>query len=138
MADPCVKQVEHSHVHGPNCGHTAVRHDGHTDYLHNGHLHHVHGNHTDEHKLGEGNQDLCTPDHKCGAHPADHVHGPNCGHEAVLHGNHTDYLVAGHLHHPHGRHCDDHGRWNVRRNFSLLRISAEFRTPAFGSAIVWT
>ena len=22
---------------------------------------------------------------------------------------HTDYLVDGHLHHPHGDHCDDHG-----------------------------
>ena len=29
--------------------------------------------------------------------------------EAVPHGNHTDYRVSGHLHHPHGDHCDDHG-----------------------------
>jgi UDP-2,3-diacylglucosamine pyrophosphatase LpxH len=21
----------------------------------------------------------------------------------------VDYLVGGHLHHPHGSHCDDHG-----------------------------
>jgi UDP-2,3-diacylglucosamine pyrophosphatase LpxH len=27
----------------------------------------------------------------------------------VPHGDHVDYLVAGHLHHPHGNHCDDHG-----------------------------
>jgi hypothetical protein len=27
----------------------------------------------------------------------------------VPHGAHTDYLVNGHLHHPHGDHCDDHG-----------------------------
>jgi hypothetical protein len=27
----------------------------------------------------------------------------------VPHGNHVDYRVAGHLHHPHGDHCDDHG-----------------------------
>ena len=40
---------------------------------------------------------------------ADHVHGPDCGHEPVPHGDHVDYLVAGHLHHPHGDHCDDHG-----------------------------
>ena len=38
-----------------------------------------------------------------------HEHGPGCGHEAVPHGDHTDYLVGGHLHHPHGDHCDDHG-----------------------------
>jgi UDP-2,3-diacylglucosamine pyrophosphatase LpxH len=37
------------------------------------------------------------------------VHGPDCGHPAVPHGDHVDYLVAGHLHHPHGTHCDDHG-----------------------------
>jgi hypothetical protein len=27
----------------------------------------------------------------------------------VPHGDHTDYLVDGHLHHPHDGHCDDHG-----------------------------
>jgi hypothetical protein len=37
--------------HGPNCGHTAVRHDGHVDYLHDGHLHHMHEDHVDEHVI---------------------------------------------------------------------------------------
>jgi hypothetical protein len=27
----------------------------------------------------------------------------------VPHGDHRDYLVSGHLHSPHGQHCDDHG-----------------------------
>jgi hypothetical protein len=27
----------------------------------------------------------------------------------VPHGDHIDYLVAGHLHFAHGAHCDDHG-----------------------------
>jgi hypothetical protein len=27
----------------------------------------------------------------------------------VPHGDHVDYLVDGHLHHPHNGHCDDHG-----------------------------
>jgi hypothetical protein len=69
----------------------------------------------DEHTLSASaaNQDRCTPDHKCGAHASDHVHGPNCGHETVRHVNHIDYLVNGHLHHPHGQHCDDHGRLEV-------------------------
>jgi len=31
----------------------------------------------------------------------------------VPHGDHTDYLVGDHLHHPHGDHCDDHGRVEV-------------------------
>jgi hypothetical protein len=26
----------------------------------------------------------------------------------------VDFLVDGHLHHPHGGHCDDHGRVSVR------------------------
>jgi hypothetical protein len=31
----------------------------------------------------------------------------------VPHGDHVDYLVAGHLHYPHGDHCDDHGKVEV-------------------------
>lgn len=38
-----------------------------------------------------------------------HNHGPNCGHEAVRHDDHLDYIVDGVLHHPDGDHCDDHG-----------------------------
>ena len=43
------------------------------------------------------------------AHDHGHHHGPDCGHEAIPHGDHVDYLVDGHLHHPHDDHCDDHG-----------------------------
>jgi DNA-binding transcriptional ArsR family regulator len=101
----------HTHQHGADCGHTAIEHDGHVDYLHNGHLHHPHDGHVDEHTLevSAANPAVCTPDHHCDAHDAQHVHGPNCGHEAVPHDGHVDYLVAGHLHHPHGDHCDNHG-----------------------------
>lgn len=28
-----------------------------------------------------------------------HTHGPTCGHEAVIHEDHVDYLHDGHLHH---------------------------------------
>jgi hypothetical protein len=104
---------EHGHVHGKSCGHTAVEHDGHTDYLHDGHLHHpcAHGS-VEEHALavGSANPAACTPKHSCGAHPTDHAHGPGCGHEAIPHGDHVDYVVDGHLHHPHSGHCDDHGK----------------------------
>lgn len=101
----------HDHAHGPGCGHTAIKHDGHVDYLHDGHLHHPKGNAVEEHTLpaNSTNPSACTPKHSCGGHAADHVHGPGCGHEAVPHDNHVDYLVGGHLHHPHGDHCDDHG-----------------------------
>jgi zinc transport system permease protein len=39
-------------------------------------------------------------------HP--HEHGEDCGHPAVEHEDHTDYLHDGHLHAPHGRHYDEH------------------------------
>jgi hypothetical protein len=28
----------------------------------------------------------------------------------VPHGDHVEYLVDGHLHHPHNGHCDNHGK----------------------------
>lgn len=107
----CTIHPEHTHQHEAGCGHTAVRHDDHIDYLHDGHLHHLHDGHVDEHSiaLSAANPAVCTPQHACGAHDAAHVHGAGCGHEAVPHGDHIDYLVNGHLHHPHGAHCDDHG-----------------------------
>ncbi len=102
----CHVHADHIHRHGPGCGHTAVAHDGHVDYLHDGHLHHVHGDHVDEHviAIGAANPDGCTTALVCG-----HVHGPGCGHEAVPHGDHVDWLVDGRLHHVHAGHCDDHG-----------------------------
>ena len=105
------KHADHSHVHGPGCGHTAVRHGDHVDYLHDGQLHHMHEGHVDEHviEVNATNPVRCTPDHACASHDKGHVHGPGCGHEAVPHGDHVCYLVNGHLHFPHGDHCDDHG-----------------------------
>lgn len=104
---------QHSHSHGPGCGHTTIKHGDHIDYLHEGHLHSVHGGHghVHEHTLTEGgaNPSACTPAHACEGHDAKHSHGSGCGHEAVPHGSHTDYLVKGHLHHPDKEHCDDHG-----------------------------
>lgn len=102
----------HPHVHGPGCGHTGVRHGDHVDYLHDGHLHHMKADGTvDEHVLPVDvtNPAACTNGHACTGHAADHVHGPGCGHEAVPHGDHTCYIVDGHLHHPHAGHCDHHG-----------------------------
>jgi hypothetical protein len=61
------------------------------------------------HAVDARNPDRCTPDHACGGHAKGHVHGPGCGHPAISHGEHTCFVVDGHLHHPHGDHCDDHG-----------------------------
>jgi hypothetical protein len=108
---PCEPHASHAHVHGPGCGHVAVQHDDHVDYLHDGHLHHPHEHHIDEHviEVGPDHPDTCDGGHSCRGHKETHVHGHGCGHEAVPHGDHTDYLVEGHLHHPHEGHCDLHG-----------------------------
>lgn len=37
-----------------------------------------------------------------------HEHGPACGHQAVPHGDHVDYVHDGHRHAPHGSHYDEH------------------------------
>lgn len=101
-----------SHQHGANCGHQGIVHAGHIDYLHDGHLHHMNGNTVEEHSISvdTSNPSTCTSGHSCNAHEAGHKHGPDCGHQAVPHGDHTDYLVDGHLHHPHNGHCDNHGK----------------------------
>jgi hypothetical protein len=111
MTTEHVVHPDHRHSHGPGCGHTGVAHGDHVDYLHEGHLHHPHEGHVDEHVLevDDAHPDRCTDEHRCGGHAADHVHSEECGHEAVPHGDHVDYLVGDHLHHPHGGHCDDHG-----------------------------
>jgi hypothetical protein len=103
--------ADHPHTHGPGCGHTAVLHNGHVDYLHDGHLHHQDGTVVEEHRfdVSDAHPSSCTPSHRCGGHDATHVHGIGCGHPAVPHGDHIDYLVDGHLHHPHDGHCDFHG-----------------------------
>lgn len=107
----CTIHETHAHVHGDGCGHVAIVHEGHVDYLHDGHLHSAHEGHYDEHSLAvsAANPAGCTEGHECADHEATHVHGPGCGHEAVPHGDHIDYLVNGHLHHPHRGHCDHHG-----------------------------
>ncbi|HXH79478.1 metal ABC transporter permease [Nocardioides sp.] len=50
----------------------------------------------DEHEVG----------HADGEHP--HQHGDDCGHPAVEHGDHVDYVHDGHRHAPHGEHYDEH------------------------------
>lgn len=38
----------------------------------------------------------------------EHVHGPGCGHQLVIHGDHQGYVHDGRLHTPHGDHYDEH------------------------------
>ena len=44
--------------------------------------------------------------HTAEEHP--HEHGAECGHVAVPHGDHVDYVHDGHRHAAHGRHYDEH------------------------------
>jgi zinc transport system permease protein len=37
-----------------------------------------------------------------------HMHGDDCGHQAVEHGDHVDYVHDGHRHAMHGDHYDEH------------------------------
>jgi len=40
--------------------------------------------------------------------PHGHQHGPGCGHIAIEHGDHVDYIHDGHRHAVHGGHYDEH------------------------------
>lgn len=99
---------EHAHTHGPECEHVGVQHEQHTDYLHDGHLHHQTDGDVEEHAIPESstNPDVCRAAQRC---PCDEQHDVECEHPRVPHAGHTDFLVDGRLHHPHGEHCDDHG-----------------------------
>lgn len=46
---------------------------------------------------------------RCLCDSAKHVHGSGCGHLAIMHDGHIDYIVNGKLHHQNGEHCEDHG-----------------------------
>jgi zinc transport system permease protein len=49
---------------------------------------------------------LATDEHEAVDHA--HEHGPDCGHLAVPHGDHVDYVHDGHRHAQHERHYDEH------------------------------
>ncbi len=50
---------------------------------------------------------LAAPDHTVtDEHP--HEHGEDCGHRAIIHGDHVDYVHDGHRHAPHDEHYDEH------------------------------
>ena len=79
----CNVHEGHDHDHGPDCGHTAIKHGDHVDYLHDGHLHHPHGDHVDEHtiEVSDSNPDVCTAGNGVAGHEHGHVHGPGCDHD---------------------------------------------------------
>jgi hypothetical protein len=124
MSDHKAHQSE-LHTHGPGCKHATIGHRDHEDYLRDGKLEHVHAGTIEIHTLevNDANPALCTPSHACGGHAAGHQHGPTCEHAAVPHGDHVDYVVNGHLHHPCDRHCDDHGPVKMRASTAPAHAS---------------
>lgn len=54
---------------------------------------------------GDGAPDT---DHTVVPEDHSHEHGDDCGHLAVPHGDHVDYVHDGHRHAPHGSHYDEH------------------------------
>ena len=84
--------ADHTHEHGPNCGHLAISHLDHTNYVHAGHIRCIIDGESVECDIA-----VCTlqEDH-------DQEHGPDCGHVAVPHGDHIDYIPDGHRHRSHG------------------------------------
>jgi hypothetical protein len=65
------------------------------------------GSSTDCSGQSEGDIPASEADHK---HHLGHMHchGPGCGHEAVQHDSHVDYIHQGHRHTLHGQHYDEH------------------------------
>jgi hypothetical protein len=104
------------HTHGPGCGHVTISHRGHEDYVRDGQLDHVQRKAVLPHTLevDDAHPAACTPAHACGGHAAGHQHGLTCGHVPIPHGDHLDFVVDGHLHHPCVGHCDDHGPVKIR------------------------
>ena len=47
-------------------------------------------------------------DHTVVPETHEHEHGADCGHPAIEHGDHVDYVHHGHRHAPHGSHYDEH------------------------------
>lgn len=128
MSEQSVHEKTHKHVHGDYCGHTAIEHKNHVDYVHDRHLHHKNenGSDWDDCRIEESitHPDICTDEYEegCWAHEAGVTCSPSCGHEAVPHGEHVDYLVPDRkgnleLHAVHNGHCDHHG--SVRQRVLL-------------------
>ena len=89
------------HEHGAGCGHAALQHRDHVDYLHDGHAHRIHGDHVDDEPVIGSEAHVAHPGHM-------HVHREGCGHQAVRHEDHVDYIHGAHRHTGHQVHYDEH------------------------------
>lgn len=100
----------HSHTHATDCGHATLAHADHMDYLHDGHMHHAHMDHVDEHVIAVSAEFPAEENAAKASDHAEHMHtDAEAQHAMIPHGDHTDFLHEGHLHHVHGDHIDEHG-----------------------------
>lgn len=60
-----------------------------------------------DHTAAEVTNAGASTDHTAAEAHDDHTHGPDCGHEAVKHGDHIDYIHDGHAHREDGDHYDE-------------------------------
>lgn len=101
-----------NHDHKKGCGHEVAVHGGHQDFIHGGVYHALHDDHYDEHGVVVGKtetqRELASTHHLMVKNHTHH-HGEGCGHEAVDHQNHKDYLHDGVYCCPHEDHVDNHG-----------------------------
>jgi hypothetical protein len=105
--------------HNDDCGHTAVKHGDGVAYVQEGKLYRKDQDGSwQKCKIEDTVQhpSVCVDDSAsgCWAHAAEEICGPDCGHEAIEHDDHMDYLVPDgkgefELHCPHDDHCDHHG-----------------------------
>ena len=93
MSEPARLPLEqHPHTHDRFC---------HVDFFHDGHVHHVH-----EDRVDAAPTDLVGHHLPHAGHM--HVHAEGCGHTAVPHGDHLDYVHGSHRHAGHHVHYDEH------------------------------
>lgn len=109
MSDATRRPSElHPHVHDRFCGHAAAPHEDHVDFLHDGEIHHVRSDAIAGGRPASADQRPSW----AGLHLSHvghmHVHRPGCGHPAIAHDDHEDYLHGDHRHAGHDVHYDEH------------------------------
>lgn len=73
----------------------------HLDYLHDGDAHRAHDDHVDAEPASNAPAHLAHVGHM-------HAHREGCGHPAIPHGDHLDYVHGTHRHSGHQVHYDEH------------------------------
>jgi hypothetical protein len=135
-------------LHGPDCGHPAIRHEDHVGFLQDGDLHcYVRQKGTakfrvEKHKLDHAGP-CCSPTadeleqhtHHDQAHPCN-CDGTLAGIDSPLpvgtkvrHGDHYDFLVGDAIHHRKGDVCMEHGKVELLGGEELERHMYMFDVP---------